>query len=567
MSYLVLARKWRPRRFQDLLGQDHVAITLRNAITSERVAHAFLFSGVRGVGKTSAARILSMALNCEKSDGPTPDPCGKCEACARIMTSSSMDVQEIDGASNNSVDDVRNLRETVAYHPAGCRYKIYIIDEVHMLSQSAFNALLKTLEEPPPHVKFIFATTEPHRIPITILSRCQGFDFRKIPSPLIEKQITSILKAEKIKMEPDAITIIAREAGGSMRDALSLLDQIIAAFSKDIKTKDILDLLGIAGAEVNINLSKAVLSRDVRTCLDIINRLDQEGYNLLRFIENYLVHIRDMVVIKAAGRDAPGLSLAKWEIEEIAGLVGDIDLPELYRLFTTVSKTMELAPYMQHPRILFETTLIKLAQHESLTTIEKILKRLGELKQSGTFIQPSGKHVSLPSSSSPPVEEKAVGERKTGDASSRPAPSRVVKEPAVGSSVSASSAEKWRAVLNEISGKRLRLAQILRSGMLLKFDEKQVKIGFASDGFDFGFAQEKENTDFVREAARKITGSVPEFVVEGKCVEAEVHKKKEENKYMEKREKIRHDARSHPVVAEAITILDGDIMDIITDVE
>jgi len=277
MSYLVLARKWRPRRFQDLLGQDHVAVTLRNAITSGRVAHAFLFSGVRGVGKTSAARILSMALNCAASDGPTPDPCGRCEPCTRIMSSSCVDVQEIDGASNNSVDDVRSLRETVAYRPSSCRVKVYIIDEVHMLSQSAFNALLKTLEEPPPHVKFIFATTEPHRIPITILSRCQTFDFRKIPAALIEQQIAAILKEEGITMEPDAVSVVAREAAGSMRDGLSLLDQIIAAYGTTVTTRGVYDLLGIAGAEVNIRLSRAVLSRDVRACLDIVSRLDQEG--------------------------------------------------------------------------------------------------------------------------------------------------------------------------------------------------------------------------------------------------------------------------------------------------
>jgi DNA polymerase-3 subunit gamma/tau len=413
MSYLVLARKWRPKRLQDLLGQDHVAVTLRNAITSDRVAHAFLFSGVRGVGKTSAARILSMALNCENSEGPTPDPCGVCEACTRISSSSCVDVQEIDGASNNSVDDVRNLRETVAYRPASCRTKVYIIDEVHMLSQSAFNALLKTLEEPPPHVKFIFATTEPHRIPITILSRCQSFDFRKIPSPLIEKQIAAILQEEKISMEPDAVTVIAREAAGSMRDALSLLDQIIAAYGKKIKSRDVYDLLGIVGAEVNINLSKAVISRDVTACLDIVHRLDQEGYNLLRFMDNYLIHIRDMIVIKAAGKGSPGLALASWEIDAIAELVQPLDLPELYRLFTTVSKTLELAPYSPYPKILLETTLIKLSQQESLATIDKILQRLGELKKSGALRAPSPR-TAAPAMKAEPDTRSGNPERRPG---------------------------------------------------------------------------------------------------------------------------------------------------------
>jgi DNA polymerase-3 subunit gamma/tau len=562
MSYLVLARKWRPRRFQDLLGQDHVAVTLRNAIRSDRVAHAFLFTGVRGVGKTSAARILSMALNCETSEGPTPEPCGTCGACTRIISGSCVDVQEIDGASNNSVDDVRNLRETVVYRPSACRTKIYIIDEVHMLSQSAFNALLKTLEEPPPHVKFIFATTEPHRIPVTILSRCQRFDFRKIPTAMIEKQISTILGQEKIEMEADAVTVIAREADGSMRDALSLLDQIIAAFGSSIRTKDVLDLLGIAGSEVNVRLSGALLSRDVRACLDIIGKLDHEGYNLPRFFESYLVHVRDMIVIKTAGKDAPGLNLARWEVDAMAGMVGNVELPELYRIFTTVSKTMELAPYAPCPKILFETTFIKLSQSEPLTTIEKVLRRLGELRTGGAAAKRDSLPPPPPSVSAGPavpgVEPKAAGD------SGPPPPGPDLEE---APPQDTPEARKWEEVVEKVTVARPGLGRALRGGLLLEFGKRTVKIGFASGGFGCNFVKDKENTALIRDVIEKVTGARPELQVEEKSPEAEEHKKKEENRFRERRARIEEEARSHPVVAEAIKILGGDIVDIKTDVE
>ncbi|MBZ0120289.1 MAG: DNA polymerase III subunit gamma/tau, partial [Sandaracinaceae bacterium] len=248
MAYTVLARKYRPQSFADLVGQEHVTRTLSNAITSDRVAHAFLFTGVRGVGKTTTARILAKALNCEK--GPTPEPCGVCDACREITIGTDLDVLEMDGASNNSVEDVRRLQESIPYRPSRDRFKVVIVDEVHMLSTGAFNAFLKTLEEPPAHVKFIFATTEIHKVPITIRSRCQRYDFRLIPQSVVTDRVRKILAAESLDADDAAIAIVAREAAGSMRDALTLLDQIVAFGGAKLVGEEVARVLGIADRDL-----------------------------------------------------------------------------------------------------------------------------------------------------------------------------------------------------------------------------------------------------------------------------------------------------------------------------
>ena len=266
VSYLVLARKYRPQRFDDLAGQEHVARTLTNAIELGRVHHAFLFTGARGIGKTSAARILAKALCCEK--GPTANPCGECAICQSIASGQSVDVLEIDGASNTGVDDVRTLREGVRYLPAEARKKVYIIDEVHMLSTSAFNALLKTLEEPPPHVVFIFATTESHKIPATILSRCQRYDFKLLSTSALATHLSQILVKENIECEPEAVRLLAREAAGSVRDGLSLLDQVLAYVGKDKITRErVAEVLGVADRSLLFQLAGTVLGRDVAQAL------------------------------------------------------------------------------------------------------------------------------------------------------------------------------------------------------------------------------------------------------------------------------------------------------------
>ncbi|MCX7808346.1 MAG: DNA polymerase III subunit gamma/tau, partial [Deltaproteobacteria bacterium] len=279
MSYLVLARKYRPQRFDDLVGQDHVARTLSNAIASGRVAHAFLFTGARGVGKTTTARLLARALNCE--EGPTPEPCGRCFPCVEIAKGTDMDVLEIDGASNNSVDDVRRLQELIPFQPARDRYRIIIIDEVHMLSQGAFNALLKTLEEPPPHVKFIFATTEVHKVPITIRSRCQRYDFRLIPQRVIVERLKHILRMEGIDADEAALGLIAREAAGSMRDALTLMDQVVAFTEGKVRGEEVEQMLGIARRELLKNLARALIEGHPATVLHELEGVLRGGADLV----------------------------------------------------------------------------------------------------------------------------------------------------------------------------------------------------------------------------------------------------------------------------------------------
>ncbi len=301
MSYTVLARRYRSKTFDELIGQEAIATTLKNAIKSNRVAHAYLFTGTRGVGKTSCARILAKALNCEK--GPTPEPCCKCDICLDIARGEDVDVIEIDGASNTSVEDIRQLRSNAIYHPARARFKIYIIDEVHMISTSAFNALLKTLEEPPEHVKFIFATTEPNKVPITIQSRCQRFDFRPIPKSKIAQHIKEILKQEKIQADDSVIERIARLANGSMRDALSLLDQLLSAGGKKITEKIADQFLPVPPVEQYSVLVDAIIASDPSAAIKSTDEILASGVSSGDFCFALSEYLRDLMVASACGAD------------------------------------------------------------------------------------------------------------------------------------------------------------------------------------------------------------------------------------------------------------------------
>ncbi len=358
MAYIALYRKWRPTTFEDLVGQEHVSKTLSQAILTGKIGHAYLFAGPRGTGKTSTAKILAKALNCEK--GPTPAPCNVCQCCEKINAGSSMDVFEIDAASNRGIDEIRELRETVKFAPVDGRYKVYIIDEVHMLTTEAFNALLKTLEEPPAHVVFILATTEAHKVPATIQSRCQRYDFKRITSEEIICRLSYVAEQSQMQAEKDALELIAAEADGGMRDALSILDQCAVLSNGHITKEHVREILGLVGHEWIFRMADAIAHRDTQTILSLVSELLREGKDLRQLLMELTLHFRSLMIYQAAGSmgqmDLYGES--EQELEKQAGLFPSERLPEMIRSLHEAINEMRWSP---QPRITVEVTLLLLA--------------------------------------------------------------------------------------------------------------------------------------------------------------------------------------------------------------
>ena len=524
MSYLVLARKYRPQRFSELVGQNHVARTLTNAIEGDRVHHAFLFTGARGVGKTSAARILAKALSCTKGDGPTANPCGECEACQEIAGGRSLDVVEIDGASNTGVDDVRTLREGARYMPAKGRLKIYIIDEVHMLSTSAFNALLKTLEEPPPHVVFVFATTEAHKIPTTILSRCQRYDFKLIPTAELATHLTGILSAEKIAHDPKALLLVARQAAGSVRDGLSLLDQVIAYVGDGRLTAEVVsEVLGIADRSLLVDLARAVLAHDAGKTLRILAAASERGLDLGQLGRAFLALLRDIEVVARVAEPADLVDATPDELADLRSLADSAGrLPPV--LFDRWARAVDESGKAPTPRLILEMAAVELCFAEPLEPLGDLLERLEGLES--RLEGPGGRPPSGP------------GGRSSGPPATRPAP--IVARPVApvrtnGANVVADSAgtaaangagaaaangarttpasvtplvpipmpeappppsdlepsEAWRRTKVDFERRRPRIASLLASANVLEIDATKVVLGF-SDQVDI------ENTERAR---------------------------------------------------------------------
>lgn len=388
MTYLVLARKWRPQTFSQVIGQDHVTKALENAISCGRIAHAFLFSGTRGTGKTSVARILAKALNCEI--GPTITPCNKCSICREITDGSTVDVYEIDGASNRGIDEIRELRENIKYLPARCRYKIFIIDEVHMLTPEAFNALLKTLEEPPGHVIFIFATTEPHKIPITILSRCQRYDFRRLPLEDITGQLSMIAREEDIKLSDRCLRFIARQAEGGMRDALSLLDRLASYGDKEVTEDRIGAILGLAAQNEILKMAKALLEHDLASGLRIIDTIYNHGLDLKRFYADLVEAIRNIIVLKTCNGPARLANLTIEEADELRMLAQEKSNETVYQYFQLLMQGWDELKRSANPKLSLEMILMRASLLKDLVPIQEILHKISILANGE---RSDGKHL------------------------------------------------------------------------------------------------------------------------------------------------------------------------------
>ena len=376
MAYQVLARKYRPQRFSEVIGQDHVTRTLKNAIEQQRIAHGYIFSGHRGIGKTTIARILAMALNCRSTDRPTPEPCGVCDSCEEIRAGSSVDVIEIDAATNRGIDEIRELREAARYRPARDRYKIYILDEAHQITDAAFNALLKTLEEPPAHIVFMMATTQPEDIPQTIRSRCQHFSFHAVKFDEIVAQLGDIAQKENIDADDEALAVLAEAGDGSMRDALSIMDQAIACCGEKLSGELVRGLAGTVGSEVFEELMASVARSSSQEALRLIDRLMTEGQNPAHFARQLVRFLRNTVVAKVAGSDSPVLQISSDERARVARVAEQFLEEDLARFLQIMLRTFDELGYRQEQRFHLELGVLKLVHAQRMLPLEQILSQV-----------------------------------------------------------------------------------------------------------------------------------------------------------------------------------------------
>ena len=392
MSYQVLARKYRPQRFSDVIGQDHVTQTLKNAIEQQRIAHGYIFSGHRGIGKTTIARILAMALNCRSLDRPTPEPCGQCDSCQEIRAGNSVDVIEIDAATNRGIDEIRELREAARYRPARDRYKIYILDEAHQITDAAFNALLKTLEEPPAHIVFMMATTQPEDIPQTIRSRCQNFNFHAVRFDEIVTQLRAIAEKEDIQAEDEALAVLAEAGDGSMRDALSILDQAIAGCGPKLSPDVVRGLVGVVGSEIMEDLMGTVARNSSQDALRLLDRLVSEGQNPAHLARQLVKFLRNVLVAKISGPDSPVLQISSDERGRVARVAEQFSEEDLARFVQIMLRTCGELNYRQEQRFHLELGVLKMVHAQRLLPVEQILSQIAP--EGHKFAPAVGPHTS-----------------------------------------------------------------------------------------------------------------------------------------------------------------------------
>lgn len=551
MSYLVFARKFRPQTFEQVIQQDHVTRTLANAIAAGRVSHAILFTGPRGTGKTTVARILAKAMNCVQ--GPTATPCNVCRSCQEITSGHAADVFEIDGASNNSVDQVRELRENLKYLPAHGRYKIYIIDEVHMLSTAAFNALLKTLEEPPAHVMFIFATTEAHKIPVTILSRCQRHDLRRIDTAAVVAQMQHICDAEGVAIDPAGLSLIAAEAGGSMRDALSLLDHVLACTPEGGVTAELVaDLLGTAERKHLFALSAAVFDRDIQKILEIIDHVWRHGLEIKRFYTDLLAHFHHLAVISLGDKHRNLVDLPEHEIQQMQAQVRGVPGTYLTQLLDLLFQAEPSIKLSSQPRLALEMVFFKLFQTPPTLPIETLIDRLDQLRTCAPVAPSSPPAATAPEIPAMPVKKEAAapaaGTEPRETAVPPPQP-RQAQQPALAGS------QLWDQVVQHVSERKPSLVALLNRCRTVQEADDQIRLEM--NGNEFMLKSLEKSLSYLEEVCRECTGQTIRLALKADCASAADRQKEKQTS-----DRLKQQALGHPLVMASLELFNGKIVDV-----
>ncbi|MDZ7859602.1 MAG: DNA polymerase III subunit gamma/tau [Candidatus Krumholzibacteriota bacterium] len=577
MSYVVLARKWRPQTFSEIVGQNHVSQTLKKAVEKNRLAHAYLFSGPRGCGKTTTARILAKIINCEKPEGG--EPCNKCNSCREVSAGSHLDVIEIDGASNRGIDEIRDLREKIGYASTSGNSKIYIIDEVHMLTQQAFNALLKTLEEPPSHVYLILATTEPHKVPATIRSRCQRFNFKRMEFSELSQQLVRICENEKLKYDKEALQLISRRADGSMRDAESLLDQCVSAVDEKIDIKLVRQILGLVDSRIIIELLKAISRHNKKGSLEIVDRAVSSGFDLEEFFLAYLEGIRNMLVINIGeDKSIEWLDLTESEFEEIKEIAGQFNAEDLLLIFRMAVSSFREFRGAGQPRYHLEAVVAEAAGWESAVEISELISKIesgGNI--GGANLNRREKSLEEVNGGKKRSKKKVSGKRslKEENLSKGNEDMEVSQEETLSSfrereNVEAGKAlailggsDKWEIFLSQIRESKLTLGIWLMSAVVIEVKNGNIILGFdANNRFAREMVSESKNRRYIENHlekffGRKLTIEVIEIVRE-KEKKKKIGKKKLSAK---KRQDPNIDklVESEPMVKRLIEEFDGEV--------
>jgi len=552
MSYTVLSRRYRPKSFNEIVGQKHVVTTLVNALKTNRVAHAYLFAGPRGVGKTSMARILSKALNCQK--GTTDTPCNKCSTCNSITSGNGIDVLEIDGASNRGIDEVRNIRQNVGYAPAASRYKIYIIDEVHMLTKEAFNAILKTLEEPPEHVKFIFATTSPSRVPDTVQSRCQRFDFKNISIPDISDRLAQLCKTENIAAEEEVLQSIAKYARGGLRDSESILDQLASFCHEKITLRDVYDIFGIVSEEKLSSLINSFTEKKPELSIEIFHEIMESGKDIEGFIDQLLIYIRDLLLVSVCKKERDTIETASGDLNLLRVQSASFSPETLMYMFQVISEAKTKTRDLLQQKIYLEVLFVKLATMEELRPLSTVLDKIegmkkmfeGNVEDTDKAFSISKADVTAPGIQAKPSHDPVVLDKKA--------------------SPDISLTDTWNKVMIELQTKKKTTWALLKNARVLNIDDNKAIVEVPKNYLVHKERLEKpEEKRIIDSCLEKVTGKKihVKIIVSENGFQVVNNKNSGRGVVQEgRKKKLDEDIKNEPMIKKAIEFFDGTIVNI-----